>query len=59
LLVDKKSQPTRNMDIFASIENIDLEETKMLIKEVDLYLKNSNKENLQNILLNKLINYKK
>ena len=59
LLVDKKSQPTRNMDIFASIENIDLEDTRMLIKEVDLYLNNSNKESLQNILLNKLINYKK
>ena len=59
LLIDQKSQPTRHKEIFTSIENIDLEKTKTLIKEVDLYLNNSNKELLKNILSNKLINYTK
>jgi len=57
LLIDQKSQPTRNKEIFSSIENIDLKKTKTLIKEVNLYLNNSNKELLENILSNKLINY--
>jgi UDP-N-acetylglucosamine 4,6-dehydratase len=57
LLIDQKSQPTINKEIFTSIENIDLEKTKILLKEVNLYLDNSNKELLENILSNKLINY--
>ena len=57
LLIDQKSQPTINKEIFASIENIDLEKTKILLKEVNLYLDKSDKELLHNILSNKLINY--
>ena len=57
LLIDQISQPTINKEIFASIENIDLEKTKILLKEVNLYLDKSDKELLHNILSNKLINY--
>lgn len=59
LLIDKKNQPTPNKEIFASIENIDFEKTKKLLKEVDLYINNSDNDLLKNILSNELINYKK
>ena len=59
LLIDKKNQPTKNKEIFASIENIDFEIARKLIKELEIYLNNSDQDLLQNILSNKLINYKK
>ncbi len=57
LLVDEKSKPTQNREIFASIEEISFEEAKTLCNEVNLYLNNSNKKPLENILSNKLVNY--
>ena len=58
-MIDKKSQPTKNKEIFASIENIDFEKANLLINEVDLYLNSSNKQILKKILSNELIKYKK
>ena len=58
LLIDKKNKPTKHKDIFASIENIDFEKAKELLQEIEFYLKNSNQDLPENILSNKLINYK-
>ena len=59
LLIDMKNKPTEHKAIFASIEDIDFQRTKRLIKEVDVYLDNPNNDFLKNILSSELINYSK
>jgi UDP-N-acetyl-D-glucosamine 4,6-dehydratase len=57
LLIDKKNKPTLNKRIYASIEQIDFNETKLLFKKIEIYMSNPNNDLLKSLLSSKLINF--
>ena len=58
LLIDKKNQPTRHKKIFASIENINFNQTLKLIDKTENYLSSPDTSLLKEILSDQMIKYK-
>ena len=58
LLVDKKKQPTKNKNIYESIEEINHEKIAKLIKKTNHYLTTPNSSLLKEILSDGLIKYR-